>query len=982
MPCEFYTFKSKYMFSNSVLQFSLIVFTFIILSFQLHAQTGTIRGSVIDDGDGLTIPGVKVEVNGSTIKLSTDLDGQFNIPIAAGVYKLTMSYMSYDTLILENIKVISNEVTLLNETRMKPEGSTQDIGPVTVTATAIRNNENALLTLKRKSPNLIDGISAASFRKIGDGDAASAMKRVPGVSLEGGKYVFIRGIGDRYNKTMLNGMEIPGLDPDRNTLQMDIFPTSIIDNMIVNKTFIADLPADFTGGLIDIELKSFPDKLTRGISISGGFNPNYHLRNDFLTYEGGKTDFLGFDDGTRDIPAINNIPLFSEVIGDTDGPEAQRYKEILRSFNPNLSALRANSFIDYSAGFNYGNQVAREKVTIGYNFLFNYSSTSEYYEDAEYGRYGLSGDSSVTEMDAREFQIGDLGIQNVLISTMGTFAIKTQKAKYRLNILHIQNGESRAAIFDYVNSDQGAEFDGFQHNLEYSERSLTNLLLAGAHSLKANKWKLDWKLGGSRSGMEDPDIRFTRYEVRDNGVLSISTESGFPERIWRDLNESSVSGKLDLERDLKAFKRDASLKFGLSNNFKTRDYVIRNFALNVRNIPLTGDPNELFAEENLWPYNDNPIQGTTYEVPFIPVNPNRYDANALNSGAYASMILNPTKKLKAIVGLRTEYYIQKYTGQDQLGTNVLNNETVLNEIDLFPSLNIVLAMTEKQNFRMSYGKTIARPSLKEMSYAEIFDPITGRTFIGGLFRDANDVLGQVFWDGKLVSTDIHNADLRWEWFQDRGQTISVSAFYKYFIRPIEIVQFATQAGAFQPRNVGNGQVLGGELEIRQNLKFIAAKMEDFSFVANVTVTESRIELSSTEYNSRVDNAREGQNVENYRDMAGQAPFVLNGGIAYNGGEKGFFKALEVGVYYNVQGPTLQYVGMVDRPDVYSVPFHSLNFNLNKKFGDKEQYRAGFGVTNLLDDSRELVFKSFGAQDEYFQRLKIGTQFNAKFSYNF
>lgn len=970
------------MFSNSAFQFISVVFIVIYFSFQSNAQTGTIRGSVIDDGNGLTIPGVKVQVDGTTIRLLTDLDGQFNIPIEAGNYKVTFSYTSYDTLTLDNVNVIANEVTLLNETRIKPEGSVQDLGDVTVTARAIRNNENALLTLKRKSPNLIDGISAASFRKMGDGDAAAAMKRVPGVSLEGGKYVFIRGIGDRYNKTMLNGVEIPGLDPDRNTLQMDIFPTSIIDNMIVHKTFIADLPADFTGGLIDIELKSFPDELTRGISISGGYNANYHLRSDFLTYEGGKTDFLGFDDGTRDIPATNNIPLFSEVIGDTEGPQAQRYKEILRSFNPNLSALRANSFIDYSAGVNYGNQVAREKFTMGYNFLFNYSSTTEYYEDAEYGRYGLSGDSTVTEMDAREFQIGDLGIQNVLISTMGEFAIKTQNAKYRLNILHIQNGESRAAIFDYVNSDQGAEFDGFQHNLEYSERSLTNLLLAGSHSLKANKWKLDWKLGGSKSGMEDPDIRFTRYEVRDNGVLSISTESGFPERIWRDLNEFNVSGKLDLERDLKAFKRDASLKFGLSNNFKMRDYVIRNFALNVRNVPLTGDPNELFAEENLWPYNGNPIQGTTYEVPFIPVNPNRYDANALNSGAYASMILNPTKKLKAIVGLRTEYYVQKYTGQDQLGTNVLNNETVLDEIDLFPSLNIVLAMTDKQNLRMSYGKTIARPSLKEMSYAEIFDPISGRTFIGGLFRDANDVLGQVFWDGKLVSTDIHNADLRWEWYQGVGQTISVSAFYKYFIRPIEIVQFATQAGAFQPRNVGNGQVLGGELEIRQNLKFIGEKLKDFSLVANVTVTESRIELSSTEHNSRLDNAREGQSVDNYRDMAGQAPFVINGGFSYNGGEKGFLKALEVGVYYNVQGSTLQYVGMVDRPDVYSVPFHSLNFNLNKTFGDKEQYRVGFGLTNLLNDSRELVFKSFEAEDQYFQRLKIGTQFNAKFSYNF
>lgn len=970
------------MSSFSILGPVLVASTFFTFLSPLFSQTGTIRGSVIDDGNGLSIPGVKVQVEGTTKRLLTDLDGKFNIPIEAGTYKVIFTYMAYDTLSLESVVVKENEVTLLNETRIKPEGSIQDLGDVTVKARAIRNNENALLTLKRKSPNLIDGISAANFRKIGDGDAASAMKRVPGVSLEGGKYVFIRGIGDRYNKTMLNGVDIPGLDPDRNTLQMDIFPTSIIDNMIVNKTFIADLPADFTGGLIDVELKSFPDELTRGISVSAGYNPYYHIRNDFLTYEGGKTDFLGFDDDSRDIPAISNIPQFSEVVGDPDGEKALRYKEILRSFNPTLAAVRANSLIDYSAGFNYGNQIAREKVTFGYNFLLNYSSNTEYYEDAEYGRYGLSGDASVYSMDAREFQIGDLGIQNVLISTMGEFAVKTQNSKYRLNVLHIQNGESRAGIFDYINSDQGAEFDGFQHNLEYSQRAMTNMLIAGTHNLKDNNWKMDWKLGASKSGMEDPDIRFTRYEVRDNGVLSISTESGFPERIWRELNEMSFNGKLDLEKDLKAFDREASIKFGVSNTYKMRDYVIRNFALNVRNIPLTGDPNELFAEENLWPYNDNPIQGTTYEVPFIPVNPNKFDADANNSGVYVSMVLNPSKKLKAIVGVRTEYYFQNYTGQDQLGLNVLNNETVLSEIDVFPSLNLVFAVNEKQNLRMSYGKTIARPSLKEMSFAEIFDPITGRTFIGGMFRDANDVLGEVYWDGKLVSTDIHNADLRWEWYQEKGQTISVSAFYKYFIQPIEIVQFATQAGAFQPRNVGNGQVLGGELEIRQNLKFLAEKLDDFSLVLNITLTESRIELSSTEYNSRVDNAREGQTVNTYRDMAGQAPYVINAGFSYNGGEKGFWKGLEAGLYYNVQGPTLQFVGMVDRPDVYTVPFNSLNFNMNKTFGAEDQFRTGLGVTNLMNDTRESVFKSYKADDQYFQRLKIGTQVNLKFSYNF
>jgi outer membrane receptor protein involved in Fe transport len=294
----------------------------------------------------------------------------------------------------------------------------------------------------------------------------------------------------------------------------------------------------------------------------------------------------------------------------------------------------------------------------------------------------------------------------------------------------------------------------------------------------------------------------------------------------------------------------------------------------------------------------------------------------------------------------------------------------------------VYSLTSKQNLRLSFGKTVARPSFKELSYAEIFDPITGRTFIGGLFRDANDIEGVVYWDGELTNTDIFNYDLRWEVFPKPGQTISLSAFYKKFINPIEIVQFATQAGAFQPRNVGDAEVLGGEIEIRQSLQFISEKLNPFSLVLNLTFAESRIKLSKTEYDSRVENARTGQVIDEYRNMAGQAPYIINGGFAYNGGEKGFLKGFEAGVYYNVQGPTLEYTGIVDRPDIYAVPFHSLNFNANKTFGKDDRMQLGLKVSNILNDVRESVFMSFNTTDEYFTRLDQGISFQLRFNYNF
>jgi hypothetical protein len=418
------------------------------------------------------------------------------------------------------------------------------------------------------------------------------------------------------------------------------------------------------------------------------------------------------------------------------------------------------------------------------------------------------------------------------------------------------------------------------------------------------------------------------------------------------------------------------------STWKERDFNIQSFALNIRNVPLTGNPDELFYPENLWPLNGDVTSGTTYDANFIPVNPNQFNSNAIYSGAYVSTILSPIKNFKAILGLRTEYYSQRYTGQDQLGTNVLNNEVVLQEVDLFPSLNFVYSVTEKQNLRLSATKTIARPSFKELSYAEIYDPITGRTFIGGLFRDANDGAGIEYWDGNLQSTDIYNFDLRWEIFYGVGQTVSISAFYKFFNNPIEIVQFATQSGSFQPRNVGDGRVAGTEIEVRQGFGFIKESWSALGVVTNITITESRIDLSLTEYLSRVDNARTGQVVNTFRDMAGQAPLVINAGLAYSGGEKGFWKNFEAGVYYNVQGRTLLYAGIVDRPDIYTVPFHSLNMNINKSFGEDKKTSVGLKVSNLLNDYREEVYQSFNADDQYFTRLGIGTTIQLKLTHNF
>ena len=289
----------------------------LLISINLNAQNGIIRGTVADETTGEALISVTVMAEGTIKGTVTDLDGKFNLSLEPGKYNIKFSFVSYETRTLTDVSVLPGEVTLLENLLLK--SSTIGLSEVVISASMTRNTEGAVMAIKMNSPNLLDGISSANFRKMGDSDAASSMKRVPGVSVEGGKYVYVRGLGDRYTKTILNGVDIPGLDPDRNTMQMDIFPTTLIDNIIVHKSFSAELPADFTGGVVDITVKDFPDEKKGNISFSTSFNPDYHFRNDFLTYEGGKTDFLGFDDGSRSIPATTNIPVTQSLAAHHDG---------------------------------------------------------------------------------------------------------------------------------------------------------------------------------------------------------------------------------------------------------------------------------------------------------------------------------------------------------------------------------------------------------------------------------------------------------------------------------------------------------------------------------------------------------------------------------------------------------------------------------------------------------------------------------------
>jgi outer membrane receptor protein involved in Fe transport len=938
------------------------------------AAQGIVRGIIIEDKNGEGLIGVTVVVKGTTTGAITDFDGNFEIKLDPGEYDLQVSFISFETVTITGVLVQTGKVTLLNGIRLKEY--VKELEGVTITADVIRNSESALLTVKKKSPNLIDGISSVNFKKIGDSDAAGAVKRVTGVSVEGGKYVYVRGLGDRYTKTTLNNVDIPGLDPDRNSMQMDIFPTNLIDNIMVMKSSLAEMPADFTGGAVNIETKDFPDEKIFDISLGIGYNPGMHLRPDYLVYEGGKTDFLGFDDGTRSLPGeARNNPVPSPVSGDSQ----QDVNAFLNKFNPTLGAKSKTSFMDYSLGVSFANQTSlKGDKKLGYILSTTYKSSTKFYDEVIYGEYQRLINPSLYELRYATIQNGSVGEHNVLLGGLGGIALKTKNSKLKFTIMHLQNGESKAGQFFVDNDGEAVGQSGYfasSDNLEYTQRGLTNLLLNGEKHSINTLWKLDWSVSPTFSKITNPDIRKTAFTQTVVDTLFSAGAGGNPNRIWRYLEELNLVSKAAVSKDYKLFGESAKLKFGASHIFKMRDYEILSFDMQFFGTQpdFNADPNNVLNNTNLFP------NGTLYYSSGnnIP-NPNQYYSSVHNTGIFVSNEFSPLANVKAIIGLRGEKYVQRHTGRDveyaSLGTgNNLDNEKVLDAFDIFPSLNLIYSLNDQQNLRFSYSRTIARPSFKELSFAQIIDPITNRIFNGGLFTYPD-------WEGKLTETRIDNFDLRWEFYIKRGELISASAFYKTFDDPIELVRIPEQQTSteYQPRNVGDGRLFGAEIELRKNLDFFAPSLENFNISGNFTYVRSQIDMTNTEFNSRKTYEKDGQEIENVRVMAGQAPYIINAGFSYNNPVVG----LDGGFFYNVKGATLVIVGAGLFPDVFAKPFHSLNFNMNKTLGSDQRSIITLSISNLLNSSRKEVYSAFRAKDQNFTRFEPGTTISVGWKYSF
>ncbi|WP_411894193.1 TonB-dependent receptor domain-containing protein [Winogradskyella sp. A2] len=936
-----------------------LVLFFTLLSYFGFAQ-GKVSGTVIDGEFNEPMAFANILVKGTTTGTNSDFDGKYEIELDEGRYTLVFSFVGYNTQEITDVVITSGSSIILDVVL-----ETNSLDTVVITTSTKRNTENAVLNLQKKSVVVLDGLSAQAIKSTGAGNVASAVKSVPGVSIQGGKYVYVRGLGDRYTKSILNGVDIPGLDPDRNTIQMDLFPTSILDNVIVLKSASAEYPADFTGGIVDIVTKDYPSRPEYSISLGSGYNPDMHFNDNYLSSTGSDTDILGYDDGTRDLPINRYQPI----------PSTSEDRILLTTltdrFQKELRAKQETSGMNFDFGFTLGNQYDVGDNKLGYLASFSYKNNTTFYENRVDGAYIKNPqDRSDTELVGTLDSRGSEGINNIILNGMLGVAYKTDKAKYKVNLLHIQNGESTAGFFNQTISQDGTG-GGIEpltkNSITYTERSITNLLLSGKHRLSddENAFNLEWKLSPTFSKVMDKDHRITPLQQSDNGDSFLSpSASTFPIQLWRNLLEESWAGKVDIDKTIELFGSPAKIKFGGAYTYKFRDFSIDDYTFNIQgdqSFIANGDVDNLLDSDNIW----NTTSDTgTYLISIDTFNPiDAYEGEQHIGATYFSTEFNVNENLKTVLGVRTEFFNSFYTGTRDNNTIFFNRDLILDEFDFFPSANLIYALNDNSNLRTSYSRTTARPSFKEASVSQIFDPITNRLFIGNI---------------DVVPTYVNNFDLRYEHFGDSGQMFAISGFYKDFTDPIEQVFFLNAPTQLTVGNLGDAIVYGAEFEIRQRLGFISEDLDKLKFNANVSVIKSELTMSDDEFNGRQAGARDGETIERKRDLQGQAPYLINVGLNYNDSEKGF----RTGLFYNLQGETLEVVGIREVPDVYTKPFNSLNFTLNKTFGEQKRSSIDLKVNNILNSTRLSEYVSYRAQDQVFTLREPGTEISLGYTFKF
>lgn len=917
------------------------IFTSLIitlLSVQLYSQS-SIKGTVTDAENGETIIGCNVMLQGTTIGAVTNLDGNYEIKnVSPGTYNIIFSFISYDKFI-QKIEVVKNTPLVLN---VKLQASSQQLKDVTVTATRRTDTELSMLSVTRQGLTIANGITSQQIARSQDKDASEVIRRIPGVSIREGKFVIVRGLTERYNSVWLNGSSTPSSESDVRAFSFDVIPSGQIDNILIYKTPAPELPADFAGAMINIKTKSLIDKNSIAFSYSYGYHQGTTGK-DFFTYQGGKTDWLGYDDGTRAIP--NAVPTTIEFQKLTNAySDINKINEISKSFNSIMTPLKKIASPDADFQLSANKRFTVGDISIGSITSLGYNLTNSI-ENSERGAYLFDGSPSYKYNQNSYIS----RIRLTALSNWNFIFGNNQKIEFR-NLVN-NYGMNKAVLKSGFNSNGDNERDfelGYETRLTYSGQ------LAGIHSFNNEKLKFDWVMGYSFANKNQPDIRRLRSiissDMEPGSKYYITPSSPSVDNIGRLYlkNEENIfSGGFNISNQFSFGNFKPELKFGVYAENKNKNFNYRGFA-------YAKGPRSPMSTINIESYNDSAAftdkmfnsisdifqNNIDFEkkmyVKEITDKADSYSAENNLLSSYIGFNLPFVKWFNVYAGVRAENNEMSLFGYKRR-TGVQDTLSI-NKLDFFPTINASIDVSEKVKIRLAAGKTVNRPEFREVSRFVYYDFAESTTIYGS---SSDEVLE--YYGSSVQNCYIKNYDARIEWYPTSEEIVSGGVFYKDFKDPIESKILPTGSGwNYTFINAESAKSFGIELDIRKRLhefeKTAFSFLKNFTLIMNASLINSEINIDSP-------TERAGK-----RELQGQSPYILNVGAYYQLEKIKLVSSL----MYNKVGRRISVVGDKDNPHVYEMPFNSLDFTFEKSITKWASLKVGF--KNILDS--DVVFQQY------------------------
>lgn len=940
----------------------------LLLTLTPSAQqgVGSIRGVVSDKDFDVPLAGAAVAIQGTELRATTTDQGHFVFPeVPAGTYTLVFSKDGYVRQVKADVLVTAGQLTdvdaeLLGEFTELDEFVVQDIVPLAGT-------EAALLSLRFESPSFMDSISADLMSRAGASDAASGLTLVAGASVQEGKFAVIRGLPDRYVNSQMNGVRLPSADEDTRAVELDQFPSPVIESIRVSKTFTPDQQADASGGAVDVRLKGVPLETLFLLKGEVSHNTQVTGESDFLTYEGGGLDTWG-DDDSRVIQQGDDFGNWNGAVGVSRDDAPRDYK--------------------WSGGLGGRRELDSGAIVGGFGSFF-YERDSQFFDDGIDDSLWVErpGDpltpARQQDMGATDFKTAlfdvTQGSQSVQWGGLGTLGIESEGHTLGLTYLYTRSAEDTATLAEDTRG-KAFFFPGYDpddpstpghsepdaapyirtETLEYTERTTNTLQLSGRHPLPElptiDKPELDWTLAQSTATLDQPDKRlFGAVWYPGRGIVppfygpfkpAAVFTLGNLQRIFKDIEEQSVQYSVNLKLPFEQWDgHEAYVKTGVFDDRVSREFHQETFSNFGDNSGLFGvDFDDSWSE--FFPGETHPIESTDVDVD--------YDGDQDISAWYGMLDLPLSSSWSLIGGARLEATDIEIVNDPEAGATWFPKGAVaqqpllpgeadveFDQHDVLPAVGLVFEATDEVTFRASYGETVARQTFKELT------PILQQEFFGGPIFIGNP---------DLQMGSLENYDLRVDYVPYEGALLSASWFYKSIDNPIEYVQRIANLFTYTtPVNYPEGELTGYEIEVRQSLGNFWDSLDGLAVGGNATFIDSEVTLPDAEAA-----AFEDPNIAApmpTRDATNAPEHLYNLYLTFDEPLTG----TQLALFYTVRGDTLVAGAAQDStgfrfiPNVYAKEFGTLNLSLTQKLG--EHFRLHLQAKNLLNPEIEEVYRS-------------------------